>query len=108
MARNRETAVARARIPMDARPIEIHTDDWLEPIDADFAAIVIPEERKGFVQALLRVCNATGHPVAEFPFETSEIAMDQAIGILGIPRAKWVSCALGVGDDGSVPPPDFG
>jgi hypothetical protein len=95
-----ETFIRAARLPPELRPVPIYAGDPPKPINASWLALSrVPERAEGPERYLLYFLSESGELLECLPFETLEIAVDQACAIAGLPKATWCSCKVEVTQD---------
>jgi hypothetical protein len=94
----REFVVRRVRLRDDLKPVEIYMGDPPEPIQPDWVAITHGFSRRldGYNLTFFRF---DGTCITSEPFDTLEIALDEAHAIVGLEHSEWDSCHVEITDE---------
>ena len=87
-----DTLVRFLRMPDHLQPVPIYAPD---PIRPDWLAIVFVPSSPNFVveSYVLYFLDADGNDLEFLPFDTLEIALDQARAIAGVADSDWTQCS---------------
>lgn len=94
----REFVVQRVRLRDELKPVQIYMGDPPEPIRPDWVAIThgFSKQLDGFNLTFFRF---DGTFITSEPFDTLEIALDQAHAIVGIKHSEWEPCRVEITND---------
>ena len=98
-----ERLVRVARLPLSLRPLPIFNGRTFEPISCEWLGIGCvsraPDDDQ--VSFLLYFLDEHGRWQEALPYETLQIALDQAHAVCGYGQDGWTTCDIPACDDGS-------